>query len=101
MTEVDNERWVYNSVEFKPGDAALIAFKGGGQGAEFFIKDGMGPGVDWDNVWVEKMDFAVGGVHEIESINEQGVEFVNYVDDTSLHPHMGYRYPLSVLVKQE
>ena len=101
MTEVIEERWVYNGVEFKVGDKALIAFNGGGQGAEHFRNDGMGAGIDWQNGWVERMEYAVGGVHEIESIDETGVEFVGYVDDLSLHPHMGYRYPLSVLVKQE
>jgi hypothetical protein len=93
----NNEQWVYNGVEFKPGDKALIAFLGI---QECFTLNGMGEGVDWDNKWVERMDYAVGGVHEIESIDEFGVEFVEYVDDMSLHPHQGFRYPLSVLVKQ-
>lgn len=89
--------WVYNGVEFKPGDKALIAFVGDG---EYFKKDGMGKGIDWADLWVEEMDIAVGGVHEIESITEHGVEFVQHVDEASLHPHGGYVFPLSVLVKQ-
>lgn len=100
MIEVVEEAWVYNGVEFKPGDKALIAFRAAEHGEDFLTKDGMGEGVDWDNIWVEEMDLAIGGVHEIERICEQGVEFVSYVDDDSLHPHRGFLYPLSVLVKQ-
>lgn len=91
MTE---REWIYNGVEFKVGDKVLI-FTTEVTGAE----NAMGEGVDWDNAWIEDMDYAVGGVHEIESINEYGVEFVQFVNEPSLTPHMGYLYPLSVLAK--
>lgn len=89
--------WVYNGVEFKPGDRVLIAYNGH---EKFFRKSGMGHGIDWQNTWSSDMRYGVGGVHEIEEIDESGVKFVEFVDDTSLYPHLNYRYPLSVLVKQ-
>lgn len=93
MTE---REWIYNGVEFKVGDKVLI-FSTEVADAE----NGMGDGEKWDNMWIEDMDYAVGGVHEIEAISEYGVEFVQYVDEPSLHPHQGYLYPLSVLLKVE
>lgn len=104
--------WVYNGVEFKAGDRALIAFNPVNGSATqtvelhpFFVdggmgSDGIGRPINWENIWMERMDYAVGGVHIIEDINEQGVEFETFVDDDSLHPHQGFRYPLSILVKQ-
>lgn len=102
-TEVQNNNdvWAYDGMQFKVGDTVRIAFNGGGEWAPVFKANGMGDGVDWDNKWEEEMDIAVGGVHDIEEINEHGVYFVNYVDDASLHPHRGYGYPLSVLTRPD
>lgn len=95
--EVLDKGWVYNGVEFNVGDRVQI-FTTEVSEAE----DAMGPGTgQWPNTWVDQMDYAVGGIHEIEEIREEGVGFVSYVDENTLHPHMGYLFPLSVLVKVE
>lgn len=86
-------RWVCQGVEFNIGDSVFVFFP-----EETDAPDGMGRDRQWYNSWVEGMDYAIGGTFEIADIREEGVEFVEYVDEQSLHPHGGYLYPLSSLV---
>jgi hypothetical protein len=88
------EKWELNGTEFRVGDKVMVYFPEADN-----APNGMGEGIEWGNGWIDDMNYAVGGVFEIAAIEYTGVEFVDYVDEATLHPHGGYHYPLSSLVK--
>lgn len=96
---MSEKKWVYNGEEFNVGDIVQVAF------IEYEHENKMGDGEDWENVWVDEMNFALGGIFEIAEIRQEGVEFVDYVEHVPLgqpvamFQHLGYLYPLSSLVK--
>lgn len=93
MTE---QKWVYNGVEFKPGDRVkVVRFEADG------AEDAMGDGIQWDNSWNDGMDQAIGKEFEISSIDDMGVLFTDWVEMgyDAVREYAIYAYPLSVLEK--
>jgi hypothetical protein len=78
--------WKCDGVEFKVGDAVLIARTDG----PYTMGDKY-----WDNIWVKDMDNAVGSVFYIDDIDNEGAHF--YYDPGAGIGPANYAYPLSAL----
>lgn len=98
--------WEYNGVEFNPGDRVKVV-----RLEHDAAPNGMGSGIQWDNNWigrekdadgntvVDGMDGAIGHEFVINTIDERGVIFTDFVEqELDFEPSL-YAYPLSVLEK--
>lgn len=84
-------KWMYDGVEFKVGDTVMVMDVEAGD-----APNGMGEGRPWYNSWqADPMNDAIFNKYEIYQIVDEGVYFVQDVDDEASQ----YMYPLSVLKK--
>lgn len=81
---MSDKKWICNGVEFKVGDKVKIVRK-----VASHCGNGMGEGVEWENIWEMSMDNYIGEIATIDYIGYAGVSF----------EEGGYGWPLSALEK--